>query len=54
MPRLPDSSEQAKAATNEAQASVDEAQRLVEEAQRLRGENYISATELANRESILR
>ena len=43
--------EQAKAVTNEAQASVDEAQRLVDEAQRLRGENYISATELANRES---
>lgn len=43
--------EQAKAATSEAQASVDEAQRLVKEAKRLRGENYISATELANRES---
>lgn len=43
--------EQAKAATSEAQASADEAQRLVKEAKRLRGDNYISATELANRES---
>lgn len=43
--------EQAKAATSEAQASASEAERLVKEAKRLRGENYISATELANRES---
>ncbi len=45
--------EQARAATNEAQASASEAERLVEEAKRLRGDNYISATELANRESNL-
>lgn len=44
---------QARAATSEAQAGVLEARRLVEEAQRLRGENYISATELANREANL-
>ena len=44
---------QAKAASREAQAGVIEAKRLVEEAQRLRGENYISATELANREANL-
>lgn len=43
--------EQAKAATSEAQASANEAERLVKEAKRLRGDNYISATELANRES---
>lgn len=43
--------EQTRAATSEAQASVDEAERLVKEAKRLRGDNYISATELANRES---
>lgn len=45
--------EQARASTNEARANMTEAQRLVKEAQRLRGENYISATELANRESNL-
>lgn len=44
---------QAKAATREADAGVLEAKRLVEEARRLRGENYISATELANREANL-
>lgn len=44
---------QAKAASREAQAGVIEAKRLVEEAKRLRGENYISATELANREANL-
>ncbi|MCX4189776.1 efflux RND transporter periplasmic adaptor subunit [Methylophaga sp. OBS3] len=44
---------QAKASTREADASVLEARRLVQEAQRLRGENYISATELANREANL-
>ncbi|THK41734.1 efflux RND transporter periplasmic adaptor subunit [Methylophaga sp. SB9B] len=43
--------EQVKAATNEAQAAANEAERLVEEAKRLRGDNYISASELANRES---
>lgn len=43
--------EQVKAATNEAQAAAKEAERLVEEAKRLRGDNYISASELANRES---
>lgn len=43
--------EQAKAATNEAQATTNEAERLVKEAKRLRGDNYISASELANRES---
>ena len=43
--------EQVKAATNEAQAAANEAGRLVEEAKRLRGDNYISASELANRES---
>ncbi len=44
---------QAKAATREADAGVLEAERLVKEAERLRGENYISATELANREANL-
>ncbi|MDT8310510.1 MAG: efflux RND transporter periplasmic adaptor subunit, partial [Methylophaga sp.] len=44
---------QAKAATREADAGVLEARRLVKEAERLRGENYISATELANREANL-
>lgn len=44
---------QAAAASREAEAGVLEAKRLVEEAQRLRGENYISATELANREANL-
>jgi RND family efflux transporter MFP subunit len=44
---------QAKAATREADAGVLEARRLVQEAERLRGENYISATELANREANL-
>lgn len=43
--------QQSKASTTEAQAGVDEAARLVTEAERLRGENYISATELANRQS---
>lgn len=45
--------EQVKAATNEAQAAANEAERLVEEAKRLRSDNYISASELANRESNL-
>lgn len=45
--------QQAKAATTEAHTGVDEAARLVKEAERLRGENYISATELANRQSNL-
>lgn len=44
---------QAKAASREADAGVLEAKRLVEEAERLRGENYISATELANRQANL-
>lgn len=42
---------QAKAASREAEAGAHEARRLVKEAERLRGENYISATELANREA---
>jgi RND family efflux transporter MFP subunit len=44
---------QTQAATAEAEAARNEAQRLVDEAQRLRGKNYISASELANRESNL-
>lgn len=44
---------QAEAATAEARAKVTESARLVKEAERLRGENYISATELANREANL-
>lgn len=42
---------QTKAAVNEAQVAVTEAERLVKEAKRLREDNYISATELANREA---
>ncbi len=42
---------QAKAASREAEAGALEARRLVKEAERLRGENYISATELANRQA---
>lgn len=42
---------QAKAASREAEAGSIEARRLVKEAERLRGENYISATELANRQA---
>ncbi len=44
---------QAKAASREVDARILEAKRLVKEAERLRGENYISATELATRESNL-
>jgi len=44
---------QAKAASREVDARILEAKRLVKEAARLRGENYISATELATRESNL-
>ncbi|AFJ03097.1 efflux transporter, RND family, MFP subunit [Methylophaga frappieri] len=44
---------QARATSQEAQAAVTEAKRLVEEAERLRGDNYISATELANRKANL-
>jgi len=44
---------QTKAATAEAEAARDEAARLVKEAERLRKQNYISASEMANRQSNL-
>jgi RND family efflux transporter MFP subunit len=44
---------QARAATAEAEAARKEARRLVDEADSLRDKNYISASELANRESSL-
>ena len=44
---------QSKAATAEAKAARNEAQRLVNEAERLRQKNYISESELANRQSNL-
>lgn len=44
---------QTKAATTEAQAARNEAERLVKEAERLRNKNYISESEMANRQSNL-
>jgi len=44
---------QSQAATAEAKAVRDEAARLVKEAERLRKQNYISASEMANRQSNL-